>query len=128
MPEQVGGSVDVDRVGELGLFLAGRVADDGRQVNDRIDPVECRLGNGGVTDVALGQLEKAIGTTGQKTIAAKLERVDDPYAVPLLEEQGDHGRSDVAGSAGNENSHRGLHPWWLETRLERRGCWIGDLG
>ena len=128
MAEQVGGAVDVDGLGELGLFLAGGVADDGREVNDRIHPVQGRLGGGGVADIALGQLEKAIGAAGQEAMAAKLEGVDDPNAVSLLEEHGDHGRSDVTGSAGNENSHRGLHPWWLETRLERRGCLIGNRG
>ena len=126
--EQVGGPVDVDRLGELGLFLAGGVADDGREMNDRIHPVEGRLGDGRVADVALDQLEEAIRATGQEAMAAELERVDDPNAVSLLEEHGDHGRADVTGSAGNEYSHRGLHPWWLETRLERRGCWIGDRG
>ncbi len=88
--------------------------------------VEGGLGGGRVADVALGQLEEAIGAAGQEPVAAELEGVEDPNAVPLLEEHGDQGRSDITGSAGDENSHRGLHPWWLETRLERRGCLIED--
>ena len=55
-------------------------------------------------------------------MAAELQGVEDPDAVALLQEHGDECRADVTGSAGDENSHRGLHPWWLETRLERRGC------
>ncbi len=120
--EQVGGAVDVDRLGELGLFLAGRVADDRRQVNDRVDPVQGRLGGRGVADVALLQLEEAIGAAGQEAMAAELERVEDSNAMPQLQQHGNQGRANVTGSAGDENSHRRLHPWWLETRLERRGC------
>ena len=42
--------------------------------------------------------------------------------MSLLQQHRDQCRADVTGSAGDENSHRRLHPWWLETRLERRGC------
>ena len=120
--EQVGGALDVDRLGELRLFLAGRVADDRRQVDDRLDAVEGRLGGRRVADVALDQLEEAIRAAGQEPMAAELEGVEHANAVSLLEEHRDQGRADVTGSAGDENSHRRLHPWWLETRLERRGC------
>ena len=53
-------------------------------------------------------------------MAAELERVEHTDAVSLLQEHRDQGRADVTGSAGDENSHCRLHPWWLES-LERRG-------
>ena len=122
MAQQVGGAVDVDGLGDLRLLLAGGVADDRGEVDDRVDAVEGRLDGGRVADVALDQLEEAVRAAGQEPVAAELEGVEDADAVPLLEEHRDQGRADVTGSAGDENSHRGLHPWWLETRLERRGC------
>ena len=73
MAQQVGGAVDVDRLGELGLFLAGGVADDRRQVNDRVHAVQGGASGRGVADVALGQLEKAIGAARQQAVAAELE-------------------------------------------------------
>ena len=75
----------------------------------------------GVADVALDQLEEAVLAAGQQAVAAEPERVEDADAVPLLEEHRDQGRADVAGSAGDENSHGEIHPWLLGTRLERRG-------
>ncbi len=70
--------------------------------------------------------KKRFEQQGKQAVAAELERVEDPNAVSLLEEHGDQGRADVTGSAGDEYSHRRLHPWWLETRLERRGCVRGN--
>src|SRR5262249_16263813 len=58
---------------------------------------------------------------GQQPVAAELEGVEHADLVPLLQQHGDQGRADVTGTAGDENTHRGLHPWWLESRLERRG-------
>ena len=52
-------------------------------------------------------------------MAAELQSVEHSNAVSLLEEHRDQGRTDVTGSAGDEYSHRRLHPWWLESRLER---------
>ena len=99
------GAVDVDRLGDLGLLLAGGVADDGGEVNDRVDAVEGRLDGGRVADVALDQLEEAVLAAGQQAVAAELERVEDADAVPLFEEHRDERRADVTGSAGDENSH-----------------------
>ena len=55
-------------------------------------------------------------------MTAELERVEDADAVSLIQEHRDQGRADVTGSAGDEYPHCRLHPWWLDTRLERRVC------
>ena len=114
VPQQVGGAVDVDGLGELRLLLARRVADDRREVDDRLDAVERRLRGGRVGHVAADQLEEAVRAAGQEAVAAELERVEHADPVSLLQQHRDERRADVTGSAGDENSHRGLHPWWLE--------------
>ena len=57
---RVRGALDVGRLGDLRLLLAGRVADDGGEVDDRVDAVEGRLDGRRVADVALDQLEEAV--------------------------------------------------------------------
>ena len=68
----------------------------------------------------LSSSKKRFGQQGEQAVAAELQGVENADAVSLLEEHRDQGRADVTGSAGDENSHGGLHPWWLESRLERR--------
>ena len=111
MPQQVGRPVDVDGLGDLGLFLAGRVADDRGQVDHGLDPVQGRLDGRGIADVALDQLEEAVRAARQQAMAAESQVVEDSDAVTLIQQDRDQGRSDVTGSAGDENPHRRLHPW-----------------
>ena len=129
VPQQVGRAVDVDGLGELRLLLAGRVADDRRQVDRsprRRPSAELDGGRGRVTSPRM-QLEEAIRAAGQEPMAAELERVEHADPVSLLQQHRDERRADVTGSAGDENSHRRLHPWWLESRLERREVVKGFL-
>ena len=89
--EQVPGALDVDRLRELGLLLAGGIADDGGEVNDRLHAVHGRPGGGGIADIALHQLEEAILTAGQEPVTAELEVVQHPDAVPLFQQQWNQG-------------------------------------
>ena len=120
--EEGAGALDVGRLGDVRLLLARGVADDGGEVDDGVDAVERLADAVCVADVALDQLEEAVLAAGQQAVPAELERVEDADAVALLEEHRDQRRAHVAGSAGDQNSHGEAHPWWLWTRLERRGC------
>ncbi len=52
-------------------------------------PVDRRLHGRGVADVALLKLEEAVLAAGQEAVAAELEAVENPDAVPLFEEHRD---------------------------------------
>ena len=83
------GAVHVDGLGELRLLLAGGVADDGGEVNDRVHAIDGRLDGRGVADVALLKLEEPVLAARQQTVAAKLEAIENPDAMPLFQEHGD---------------------------------------
>ena len=73
----------------------------------------------------LMQLEEAVLAAGQEAVAAELEAVEDADAVPLFQEHRDERRADVTGSSGDEDSHGGTHPWWLDSR---RAWYVADRG
>ncbi len=120
-PQERAGPFDVRRLSDVRFLLAGGIADDGRQVHDRLDAFE-RLGHGLlVADVPFLQLEKPVRAAGQEPMPAKLQGIEHAHAVPLVEQHGDKGRPDVAGSAGDEDSHGEPHPWCSR----RAWCVIG---
>ena len=58
-----------------------------------------------IGDVALDQLEEAVLAAGQEAVAAELEDVLDADRVPLFQEDRDQSRADIAGPAGDQDSH-----------------------
>ena len=85
-------------------------------------PSRAALAAAGSQTSPLISSKKRFEQHGKQAVAAELEAVEDSDTVSLLQKHRDQCRADITGSAGDEYSHRGLHPWWLETRLERRGC------
>ena len=91
--------------GELGLRLAGRVADDRGEMDYRIEPLarEQRLEVRGDADVDLAEREVRVGEQVEQRLAAEQERVcHDDAVAPGQQLAGDH-RADIAGTAGDKD-------------------------
>ena len=70
--------------------------------------------------------KKRFWQQGSRPCPPNSERVEDADAVPLLQEHRDQRRADVAGSAGDENSHGETHPWLLGRAWNVEGGeWVG---
>ena len=89
--------------GELGLSLAGRIADDRGEMDHRIEPPlrEQRLEVRRDADVDLAEREIRVGEQVEQRLAAEQERIrHDDAVAPGKQLAGDH-RTDVAGTAGD---------------------------
>ena len=102
---------------DVRLLLAGGIADDSRQVDDRVDAVERLLHRRGVADVALDQLKVAVLAARQQAVAAEAEAVQHADMVAQIEQHRDQRGPDITSAAGDENPHDVSHPWLRQTRL-----------
>ena len=98
-------ALDVDGLRQLGVLGARRVADDRRQVHDRLGAVERRAAGGGVADVAAqhpgaGRLER-----GRHVLLAVQQRVEHRDLVAGGQQLARRRRADVAGAAGDRDPH-----------------------
>ena len=103
--QEIAGSLDVGVLGDLRFLLARGIADDGREVNDRVDVVENLAEGVGVGHVSLDQFEVTALAAREQPSAAELEAVEDADLVPMFQEQWDKCRSHVTRAAGDKNSH-----------------------
>ncbi len=84
-------ALDVGGLGDVWLFLACGVADDGGQMDDGIDAFQSGRDGSRVADVALDQLEEPVLAAGQEALSAELERVEHADAVALFQEHRNQG-------------------------------------
>ena len=104
--DEVARRADVDRLRELGLTSAGRVADDRRQVDDRVDILHRASHRVGVGDIRADELELVLAPgKQQRRRGAVRKRVHAPHLVAGAQQRVHEHRADVAGRAGDQDVH-----------------------
>lgn len=103
--EQRARAVHIDRLGALGVAVAGAEAHDGREVDDDILPGEGGLDGALIANVAAYQLKSGRGRGGEQAAAARFERIQDGDVVTCLQEGGGDGGADVTRAAGDEDAY-----------------------
>ena len=109
MPE---GRQEANALGDIGVQIEGGITDrlaDGDtagEMDHRVDGMLCqdRLDQGGVADLGFHEDRRLMDSL---PVPAR-QIVDDHDMVAALDEQIDHRRSDVSGSAGHQNP---IHDW-----------------
>ena len=89
----------------LRLPGAGRVADDRRQVDDRLHAGEGAGDRLFLAQIAGHQLEAVFAVEAEQRLAAVQERVEDAHPVTGGEQEPAHHRPQVAGTAGDQDVH-----------------------
>ena len=103
-------AIDVGRLGRRRVGGAGRIADDGGQVQHRVGPRRQRRHHPRIADVAVHDFELRVGDEVQDRLHAEHQAVEEDHLVPGVQEDGAQQRPDVAGSAGDENAHQTSRP------------------
>ena len=98
--------VDVGRLGRRRIGGAGRIADDGGEVQHGVDLGRERRHDARIADVAVHDLELRMGDEVQDRLHAEHQAVEEDHLVPGVQQDGTQERPDVAGSAGDEDAHQ----------------------
>jgi hypothetical protein len=97
--DETAGRLDVDLGGQLGILRAGGVADDRRQVHDRVDSLDRLPAQLVVADVADQDLGAALGEAIRDRLLSVQEAVEDAHLTAALKEFRRHFRADVTGAS-----------------------------
>ncbi len=107
-PRPASGRLDVDLAGQLRIAGAGGIADDGREVDDRLGSVERLPARVGVADVADDQLGASLLEVFGDTFLSVQEAVEDPCLAAGVEQRAHHLGAYISGAAGYQGgtAHR----------------------
>lgn len=98
--------------GELGLFLAGRVANNGGEMDDDVVAFDQGFVSGSVEDVTFDDGKIGVVENTKKGSRSPSEDIVNGDLVSLLEVKGDHGGTEVTSTAGNEDGFNVLIVSW----------------
>ena len=97
------GAVHVDRLGELRVARAGRVADDRREVDDRAGALERRAACRLVADVSAPELRAELLEPRSDVVLVVQEHVERAHRAALLAQLLDERRPYVARSTRHQH-------------------------
>lgn len=98
--------------GELGLFFAGRVANNGGEMDDDVVALDEGFVSGSVEDITFDDSKVGVVENTEKGSRSPSEDIVDGDLVSLLEVGGDHGGTEVTSTAGNEDGFNVLIVSW----------------
>ena len=118
-PVDLADRLEVDRRGGVGIAIAQRRADERGQRNDHVMIRDHLPHQGGVTGVTADDLEGRVGAEMEEGRLAEHEAVDHGHPVAGRQEPFAEDRTEVTGSAGDENlvthledTPRAGKGWW----------------
>ena len=98
-------AVDVGRLGRRRIGGARGIADDRGEVQHDVDRRGQRCHDPRIADVAVHDLELRMGDEVQDRLHAEHQAVEEDHLVPGVQQDGTEKRSDIPGSAGDEDAH-----------------------
>ena len=102
-PVDLADRLEIDRRGSMGIAIAQRRADERGQRNDHVLIRDHLPHQGGVTGVTADDLEGRVGAEMEEGRLAEHEAVDHGHPMAGCQEPFAEDRTEVTGSAGDEN-------------------------
>ena len=104
-PNKLQRSTLVDGASGLRIACAGRITDDGGEMNDRIDMFDGAFNGAAVPNIADHEVEPWMPEHREKRPAPVHQVVENSNVVPFFDEPQRKNGSEVSGASRNENLH-----------------------
>src|SRR5687767_5225058 len=95
----------VDRPSGLWIACAGRIADDGGEMNDGVDMFDGAFNDAAVSNIADYEVEPWMAEYREDRPPSVHQVVENSNVVPLFDEGERKNGSEVSGASRNENLH-----------------------